>query len=323
MAKGESGKKPPARTARADHNGEPIGGRPTWSLEEKQFLTENRETMGDKEMADRLGRTESGVRHMRNRLGLGPSKRAPVEGSWTREMDATVRSNPDMPPDEMARLLGRTAVAVIHRRQHLGLAKSRSEICWKPHEDSVIRENPNKRPKWLAKLLKGRTVTAIRGRRKVLGLPPYVVKYDWTAHDIQALKDNLQAPMCELVRLLPGKSESSIRGRARKLGRKRIRRQGYSVSNGYITRYKDGRSVLDHHLVMENEIGRKLGPGEVVHHINCDRADNRPENLDLLPGGDAHSNAHNSFLRLLPDLLGAGIVRYNDGSHTYEVARHG
>ena len=317
-------KKPPSRTARAAAGGGSGEGRPAWSDEEKRFLDENRETMGDREIADRLGRTKSGVRHMRNRLGLGPPRRVPVEGfSWTKEMDATVRRNPGMPPEELARMLGRTRVAVMHRRRHLGLAKTRLEMSWKSHGDSVLVANPDKPPKWLAERLKGRPVAAIRTHRNALGLPPYVAKYEWTEREERALKDNLQAPMGELVKMFPGKSESAIRGAARRLGRKRIIRQGYSVSNGYITRYKGGRPKLDHHLVMERKIGRKLQRGEVVHHINCDKAANRPENLDLLPDGAAHNVAHKSLLYLLPDLLGAGIVRYDEGTHTYEVARHG
>lgn len=57
--------------------------------------------------------------------------------------------------------------------------------------------------------------------------------------------------------------------------------EGYQDPRGYVIVKRDGRKLAEHQWVMEQMLGRRLLPGENVHHRNGVKNDNRPENLEL------------------------------------------
>lgn len=63
---------------------------------------------------------------------------------------------------------------------------------------------------------------------------------------------------------------------------------GRRIINGYVALYSpehpnrtSDNLVFEHRLVAEMNIGRQLHKDEVVHHINGDKQDNSPENLEV------------------------------------------
>lgn len=54
------------------------------------------------------------------------------------------------------------------------------------------------------------------------------------------------------------------------------------------------RWKYEHRVVAEAQMGRQLLPGEIVHHINHDTLDNRPENLRVMTNAE-HTTLHHSI----------------------------
>lgn len=68
---------------------------------------------------------------------------------------------------------------------------------------------------------------------------------------------------------------------------------GWINSDGYRVVCKNGKDIFEHRLVMETILGRPLTKDEIVHHINGNRAQNHPENLQLMKR-NRHTSLHNT-----------------------------
>ena len=71
--------------------------------------------------------------------------------------------------------------------------------------------------------------------------------------------------------------------------------KSYTNANGYRV-YKD-TGILVHRHMAEMKLGRPLQRGEVVHHINRNKQDNRPSNLFVFASQQAHWKAHKQDAR--------------------------
>jgi len=106
------------------------------------------------------------------------------------------------------------------------------------------------------------------------------------------------------------------------LGSKHYRwKGGRSVTkDGYIKLYNksDPKGYsLEHVVVIEQTLGRKVQADELVHHIDGDKKNNDINNLVLLTSHTQHKNAHNSLQKIGYDLVRQGIIVFDRIKNEY------
>ena len=121
------------------------------------------------------------------------------------------------------------------------------------------------------------------------------------------------------ARIAEGQRRAWLTKRTRKpLGSRRVSASGYVV-----VKVEPGQAHWkpEHVLMVEEAIGRRLRPGEHVHHINAIKTDNRMENLHLFTTRAEHTAAHGSLNVLLDPLLRESVLAFDRETGRYKWSR--
>ncbi|MCR4279277.1 MAG: HNH endonuclease [Candidatus Zambryskibacteria bacterium] len=74
---------------------------------------------------------------------------------------------------------------------------------------------------------------------------------------------------------------------------------------------KDGKRVVEHRLVLEKSLGRKLDKEETVHHLDGNSTNNDINNLLLLPSNSEHRRYETTLNNFAKQILFGKLKPYN------------
>lgn len=190
------------------------------------------------------------------------------------------------------------------------------------NEDNYIIQHYNTSVDRDIALQLGRTIKSVRKRAKRLGMEAKKVMRKWTEKEDEVIRNRGKKCLSKVATKLD-REHSEVCKRAKIIGFgfegiKQCNKDGYSYKR--IPMPDGSRKTIWRHIeVMESIIGRTLHEGELIHHIDCNKGNNEPDNLWLCDSISKHGKAHRSIEKLLPELIRNGIVYFDRTGGVYKI----
>ena len=169
------------------------------------------------------------------------------------------------------------------------MAHKRNCKRWEDGEKEFIKENYSRLPVSIIATKLKRSQKATRTQIERLGIR------------LSNLERNKPKPKIKRTRKNKGWAYDSN-------GRKNIRVKG----RGY---------VAEHRLIIEQHIGRRLQRTEQIHHINCNKTDNRLENLHISRTVNEHLKSHRSFEKIIQGLMERNVIFFDTNKGEYKICK--
>lgn len=102
----------------------------------------------------------------------------------------------------------------------------------------------------------------------------------------------------------------------------KVKHLGYWKYSGFKARKSaDSNGLMfEHRLIAEDYLLKRiLKAAEIVHHINGNKLDNRPENLIVCSSKKEHNAIHGQLKSLLPQLVDLGVVGFDKEKKEYFI----
>ena len=157
----------------------------------------------------------------------------------------------------------------------------------------------------------------------------------WTESENKFLKDHYARMAVSALAKQLKRSEKATRSRLERLGyrlsalprnqakpkpkRRKYHGWHYDSYGRKQISVKGRGSVAEHRYMVEQRIGRRLKRSEHVHHINCDKKDNRIENLHLFKNVSSHSKCRFTLEKLARELMERNIVKFDTNKGEYKI----